>query len=185
MHVHTHTHLHIGVLTFLHIRNNCSCRHTYPPTTTDSLERARRRFRTQTWRRERSQCRLIDTGGRLKPLTQWAATSCLWFTTHAGKIHNWPQRAIIGSCTCLVTHGSFKHTKKNELSCCGLISSADLIQSSSSDVQPAYEPPYTRLLLSEQNAPFPFTNYSSMFSCTKKMFHMHKRKRTNTQRQLS
>lgn len=28
---------------------------------------------------ESSQCGLINSGGRLKPLTQWAAMSCLWF----------------------------------------------------------------------------------------------------------
>lgn len=51
---------------------------------------------------EKSGC-LINTSGRLKPLTQWAAAVST-STTQAAKIHNWPQRAIIKSSVCLPAH---------------------------------------------------------------------------------
>lgn len=66
--------------------------------------------------RESSQCWLINSGGRLKPLTQWAAMSFLWFSDKP----DMPERSITDLNVqllnrlpvCLLTHrsGSFMHT---------------------------------------------------------------------------
>lgn len=88
---HTHSHIHKPCAT-ANSQAHTSAIHTHTCT----------RAHVEWW--ERSQCLLINTGGRLKPLTQCAAMSFLWFTTHAGTIHNWPQRAIIELSNCLCTH---------------------------------------------------------------------------------
>ena len=110
---HIHTHIH----TLTHVRTTNSHAHIATVLSLSlSHTHTRKHTCTQMGWRESSQCWLINSGGRLKPLTQWAAMSCLWFPdkphTLDRSITDLNVQLLNRLPVCLLTHitGSFMHT---------------------------------------------------------------------------